>query len=372
MLNMSWLMLSWIYLLHFGTANTICSFSLLISNSPILNCKEMPTADDIFQARKHLEKRNISGIMYLSMSYCRISKLSPGLFDFHAIVKIQGLNLSNNRLTSLPENLFNSKALTDLKELYLEVNELSYLVPKQFVHLQKLKILDLRNNKLNTLEPGLFTFNPINDLNLEENKIDKLPDEFFSGKISFTLETLTLRSNKLREIPNACLPQLRILELDDNNIGELSTALFNSTNLLTEIGLASNQINTLPKYFFYNQALSRLQTFYFSHNNLTFLFDEVFYSPYLQNLSFIDFSHNNIAWLSDKLFLSHYLQNLSRIILAITTFHICQVNYFTAITCKTLGISISVLTILPVFQIIFFTVLMHKQLVLLISVITTL
>ena len=300
----------WICLLHFGSAKEICIFDI-DTGSATLKCEESPTARDICKAREHLNNRNISGITELVMSECEISKLSPRTFDFNITVNIQVLELCNNILTSLPENLFDFKSLTDLEQLYLQDNELSYLEPKQFKHLQNLKLLDLSNNRFKTLLPGLFTSVSINDLNLEENEIYKLPDDFLAGNISSSLKELRLGGNKLTQVPHFYLPQLQFLDLDYNNVAELPTGLFNSTHSLTDIVLSYNSLNTLPEYFFYSQASPKLQKVIFSSNNIADLPDKLFNSSYLQNLSVIDFSHNNIADLPDKLFNSSYLQNLS-------------------------------------------------------------
>ena len=310
--NMSGFMLWWICLLHFGTARRICDFKLGIIQA-VLRCEETPTADDIILAKEQLEKRNISGITDLYITECNITKISSGIFDFHTVVKLVYLSLSYNRLTSLPENLFNSTALCDVEQLDLGDNELSFLSPKHFAYLQNLHILYLGNNKFTTFQPGLFASNSISSLYLDKNYIEKLPEDFLSGTVSLTLTRLSLSDNKLRQIPYFYLPKLSVLNLRENFIGELPAGLFNSTDwsVLENIFLSSNQIKTLPMYFSYSPALSKINSFEFGHNNIEVLPDEIFYSPYLQNLVFINFSHNNITHLSEKLFHSPFLGNLS-------------------------------------------------------------
>ena len=315
--------LLWICLFPFLTANNICDFDLPI-NLAILNCQKSPTADDIVQAKKEMEKRDISRITKMFLYYSNISILSPGTFHFQTFVKIQDLDLSHNRIKSLPEEIFNSTALTHLKKLNLEDNKLSYLSSKQFVFLQNLQTLYLSYNRFRTFKQALFPSVPINELRLDGNYIEILPDYFFSGKVSLTLETLTLCANMLREIPhcifktntfNDILPELKVVSFCANNIRELPNELFTSLNfsLLVSIDFSFNNLETLPKYFVYSSALSRLNFLTFSHNRITYLPKEFLHSPYLKNLQEIDLSHNKITDLPDDFFHSPHLQNLETI-----------------------------------------------------------
>ena len=320
----------WIYIVQNGAAKKTCDFKLSAGFKATLQC-ESPTADDIIQAMEDLQNRNISGITSLIMASCNITKLCVRTFDFHTSVQLKVVRLDQNRLTSLPDNLFNAAALRNLKELDLKHNQLSYLSPKHFVYLQHLQILNLSCNRFRKLTAGLFTSNPIHQLHLAGNNIEILPEKFLEGNVALTLKLFNLHGNRLRKIPLFFLPKLKNLYLGTNNIRELPTGLFNSTNwsLLDTICLSSNQIKTLPEDLFYSPAVSRLKLFKLSHNQITVLSDEFFYSPYLQNLEIIDFSHNNITHLSDKLFHSPFLQNLQDIDLSYNQINLIPSKFLT-------------------------------------------
>ena len=233
--------LLWIYVSCNASAKEVCDFTLGYNFNTTLKCEESPSADDIIQAMEDLENKNVSWLTSLEMASCSITQFYVGTFDLHTSANLKGLRLDNNRLTSLPENLFNVTALRDLRNLNLGHNHLSYLSPRHFVYLKHLKNLDFSYNRFRKLRTAIFTSNPIIYLSLAGNYIEKLPDNFLAGNVSFTLNSFNLQGNKLREIPHFYLPKLKNLHLNNNNIRELPTGLFNSTHwsLLENIYLSS-------------------------------------------------------------------------------------------------------------------------------------
>ena len=299
---MSGYILIWIFLFHFwimkncGTRKMCLRFG---SDFAILNCKS-PTADDINNQMKQIEKRNISWIKDLYMVRCNIAELSPETFYFNTFIQIEKLHLNHNIITSLPESLFASSALNSLKELHLEHNKLNCLSPKHFVTLQNLQILDLSNNKFTNFGAGLFASNPIHSLNLNANQLELLSNDFLKGNISRTLKKMLLNNNRLRKIPQCVFqanisktifPELEVLDLGKNKIMELPTELFNSTNW------------------------SSLRSLIFRHNKIEFLSGPVFKSPYLQNLEIIDLGHNQISSVPFNLLKNQGLSNLTHVYL---------------------------------------------------------
>ena len=314
--------LLWTCVFYSRAAKKFCDFKFEVGNQATVKCKDSPTGDVIFNTMRQLEYKNVFGITSLVMASCNITKFNVGTFHIPGFGKIISLRLEKNRLTSLPEDLFNY--LTELGELYLQHNELSYLKPEHFANLLNLHALFLSYNKFTTFEAGLFIPNPIKYLYLDGNYIEILPDDFLAGNISITLKRLVINSNKLKGIPGciskksafqAFFPELEWLSLGKNNIRELPTDWFNSTNwsFLKYLDLSFNHLETLPRHMFYSSSLSKLELLQFSHNKISLLSEKLFNHSYLQNLQEINFSHNNITNLAENLFNSQTLQNLEKI-----------------------------------------------------------
>ena len=349
-----------ICLIHFGAAKKTCNFELnpgyaalrCFGCNPALKWCDFPSAEYINHTIAGLDNKNILGITILVMSNCFITTLYPQTFDFQTFVQVQTLFLNHNIISRLPEDLFHSETLINLENLYLDHNQISYLSPKLFIHLPVLQRLTLGYNEMKTLESGMFLSNPVTFLELSFNNIELLPYKLFAGNVSFTLKHLNLKRNKLRDVPQ-CLfqpntdaseglyPQLQVLDLGYNNIKELPTNLFNSTNWsflrkfdvqnnsisslhpslfhstflikLTEIDFSYNRLETLPKYFFQNPALANLGSVKFNDNKIKFLPEQLFHSPYLKNLREINLGYNQISFIPPKIFQNAALEYLKLI-----------------------------------------------------------
>ena len=86
---------------------------------------------------------------------------------------------------------------------------------------------------------------------------------------------LTIRNNRLVELPNNCsMGQLQYLDLRDNNIANISKAVFDAMGQLTYLDLSDNKIANLPGGYF--DGIGKLYTLILSGNNITKLSNELF------------------------------------------------------------------------------------------------
>ncbi|XP_060750901.1 platelet glycoprotein Ib alpha chain [Tachysurus vachellii] len=96
---------------------------------------------------------------------------------------LQVLRLSNNMLTSLGRATFNSTP--SLMEVYLDGNTISSIDNATFSDLPLLELINLSYNKLHILPTHLLehiSSSTLKEINLEENYIQQIPDNFFASK----------------------------------------------------------------------------------------------------------------------------------------------------------------------------------------------
>ena len=152
-----------------------------------------------------------------------LSRLPPGLFD--GLANLRDLILSENRLTTLELSLFDS--LSDLHHLQLGSNSLRTLPPGVFDGLGSLHFLSISDNRLTALNPDLFDgLSNLAVLHMSENPLKALPAGLFDD--SSRLFALYASDNQLAALaPNmfSGLP-LQDLELDGNRLTGLPTGLF--------------------------------------------------------------------------------------------------------------------------------------------------
>ena len=306
----------WIFVLYNETGMTTRTGELSRGVKAILRCAPPNVYHRFIQ---HIQNGTFTGMTNLDMSNCYITNLTSGTFNFEAFIKIKILRLNYNQISRLPSDIFHASALFTLEKLYLDRNRISYLSSKQFVYLYKLQFLGLSYNQFKNIQPGIFATNPLATLRLSFNYLETLPCDLFAGNISSTLRILNLRRNRLKEI-HPCLfqsdtsesifPKLELLDISHNNIKELPTKLFYSTNWysLKRLFLEFNNLTGLPPRVFYPLHLQNMiknDSIYSSSNTWTMGYAN------LINLEYLSLHHNQITSFSPKQFF--HLQKLKHL-----------------------------------------------------------
>lgn len=156
----------------------------------------------------------------INLTECGLTKLPPEIGSFE---KLTALSLADNKLESLPPEIAN---LQNLRVLHLEKNQF-----KQF----PAEILDLPNLSI---------------LGLGSNQVDRFPD-ISSFPMQKSLRALDLTNNQIKELPENWFNQdsfseLRILRLDGNQLENLPEEI-NQLKSLEVLSLTKNQITSIPK-----------------------------------------------------------------------------------------------------------------------------
>ncbi|XP_068625488.1 carboxypeptidase N subunit 2-like isoform X1 [Battus philenor] len=124
---------------------------------------------------KFVTIQNLDTITHLTLADNKIRKISDGTI-FKNLNDLEVLNLTKNLIEQMDENLFSSTK--KLKTLDLSMNRLSTIAEYQFTNLPILNEVNLSNNLITILPVNAFRATKISKLNLSDNKITYLQDNF--------------------------------------------------------------------------------------------------------------------------------------------------------------------------------------------------
>ncbi|XP_015922576.1 leucine-rich repeat transmembrane protein FLRT3 [Parasteatoda tepidariorum] len=206
---------------------------------------------------------------------CKGSDRLPTIFESIAQNSgVQTVRIRRSDLRSLQDQVFIPIA-NDLKDLDLSHNQLTSL-PKAMVVLKVLEHLNLQHNMIVFLKPdGVLDSLPmLKELNLAHNYIglaEELEEnnneqhgyrlkgtlqlqDFSLGRASRSLESVSLRGNRMATIPTQIsghgLPELRHLDLSENVIGGRINEF--SSSLLPKLEYLHLQYNRIQSLQFYS------------------------------------------------------------------------------------------------------------------------
>ncbi|XP_067944263.1 leucine-rich repeat transmembrane neuronal protein 3-like [Watersipora subatra] len=184
--------------------------------------------------------RQAVSLQFLRIEACSITMVEEEAFQ--GLYAVQFLNLANNNLKALPQRVFAD--LTQLQSMDLSYNSLKALTVDVFEGLVNLKHLDLSFNSFQSAHEDLFKpLQSLKNLQLENTLlgITVLPDGLLSS-----------------------LPDLDILNLDDNKITQLQPQLIKNNKMIKELRIRKNSLQTVNGEIFQN--LSQLMTFDIGEN----------------------------------------------------------------------------------------------------------
>lgn len=256
--------------------------------------------------------QNCTRISHFNIAFNEIYEINDGDFTNWG-TSVRSLILASNRITSLKSQTFND--LHFLKELSLSFNPLRYLDPDAFVGLEDLeslemsfsldrdslpyeifrplnglKWLSLDNNNFNSVpEQSLDYLSELIYLNLESNKIEFIPVNFFKPSIHTKLKDVRLSNNELTSVHSDTFKSLSSLDtvlLSNNRIKNIQTDSFNDLSNLSKIILSDNLLSHIsPRTFANLPSLTKLDL----QNNLLTQFSFGYFanvsSPLQLNLS---------------------------------------------------------------------------------------
>ncbi|KAL4238543.1 Toll-like receptor 5 [Mactra antiquata] len=149
--------------------------------------------------------------------------------------------------------------------------------------------LNLNNNKIQSLPNGVFSgLNKLLHLDLTSCSIHETNDESFKGLDKLSI--LILNNNRLQDVPNNLPRTLINLYMDKNQITMIEDNVFANLVNLQELRVRDNQILTLKQNSFF--GLVNLSKLKLNYNNIATIPSQLFDS--MVHLLSLDLSNNNL------------------------------------------------------------------------------
>lgn len=205
-------------------------------------------------------------------------------------------DLSQNYLTTFHRDSF--RGLSHLKELDLSSNELDYIPGELLIDLENLVTLRLQNNRIHDIDDSnlLAKLLRMENLDISHNKLETLSHDLFTGNPMTTL--LKMSSNNLTFVPLslATLGFLEELDLQDNQLTELTKHSFPGLYKLKTLQLSNNQLENISELAFVD--LIQLELLRIDNNRIEVV-NRMCVN--LTNMIILDLTNNNIRKVSSEL-----------------------------------------------------------------------
>ncbi|XP_012686556.1 leucine-rich repeat-containing protein 20 [Clupea harengus] len=151
-------------------------------------------AQDVANVARRVNEVVEEGKDHLDLSDCKLISFPDGVFKVlrTATDNIRSITLANNELKALTNKFFST--FVQLRELDLQGNKLSKL-PDAVGEMKHLTSINLSQNKLKSFPDRLTEIRTLENINLENNEISDVPVEKLSSMPA--LKTANVRSNPL-------------------------------------------------------------------------------------------------------------------------------------------------------------------------------
>ncbi|KAM7355926.1 toll-like receptor Tollo [Cochliomyia hominivorax] len=225
------------------------------------------------------------------------SSLSPD--SFRSLVELRALTIEYCKLGNLTEGSF--RGLQDLRNLTIRTHNGDWstmsldISPSSFSEFRQLDRLDVSLNNIWLIPDGMICpLKVLKHLNVSHNEIQDIGNFHFSASLS-------TRTSRI------CGSSLNSIDLSNNKIANLPSAIFSGLGRLTNLNLARNGMNFIADRAF--EGLVSLQVVDLSENRLTSLPPELFSEAkfvkeiYLKNNSINVLAPGLFSELSDLLVL---------------------------------------------------------------------
>lgn len=257
----------------------------------------------------------------LKLVSCKLLQLPNNAFEGLSTVKTLAVNTHNSEwgpsktLELFPDSLIGLKQLTDLD---LSDNNLRALPSGFLCPVGNLQALNLTHNRIRAAENlGFADMNcnggsELQILDASHNELRAISESWGISRLR-RLQHLNLQHNNISELSGealAGLSSLRIVNLSNNHLETLPEGLFAGSKELREIHLKNNELYELPKGLFHR--LEQLLVVDLSANQLT--------SNHIDNTTFaglirlieLNLAHNALTRIDYRTFKElYFLQNLN-------------------------------------------------------------
>lgn len=323
-----------------------------------IKCSEHFLSESELPKNAFVHLRNMNELV---IDACKLHRLSGDAFQGLKALKritIQTRNAEWGASKSLDLNVSSLHALKELEVLNLIDNNMRQIPEGAFCELSTLQVLNLTRNRIRSTDNIGLSLRPctaggegdLRVLDLSRNELTALPENWSVAKLR-RLQQLNLEHNNISEISGealAGLPSLRIFNISYNQLEALPNGLFAGARDFQEIHLQHNKLFDIPRGLFHkleqllildlsgNQlsshhidngtfsGLIRLIVLNLAHNALTRIDAKTFRDLYF--LQILDLRNNSIGYIDDNTFLPLY--NLHTLNLAENRLHTINDDLF--------------------------------------------
>ncbi|XP_016997142.2 protein artichoke [Drosophila takahashii] len=235
-------------------------------------------------------------LRYLDMSGNLLSELPYGALRGHGT--LEQLHLNHNQLRLIERDAL--MAMPALRELRMRNNSLSSDLPLPFWNLPGLKGLDLAQNQFSRVDSQLLAGLPsLRRLDLSENGLTEVaPNSFRHNPL---LETLNISSNELSKIHSSTLIHLERLFEVDASYNQLKSVIGGLPRIVERISLKGNHITSLPAAASKDLQLPNLRMLDLSQNRIEQLSRNGFQGA--SELRVLSLAQNELRQLEDTSFI---------------------------------------------------------------------
>ncbi|KAH8418414.1 hypothetical protein KR222_009306 [Zaprionus bogoriensis] len=288
------------------------------------HCKLLQLPNDAFEGLATLKSLRLS-TRNGDWSAARTLELYPD--SLSGLKQLTELDLSENNLRALPAGFL--CPVGNLQVLNLTRNRIRTAEQLGFAHMNcsgsaaggsELQVLDASHNELRVIGEswGISRLRRLQQLQLQQNNISELSGEALAGLAS--LRIVNLSHNHLETLPEGLFAgskELREIHLQQNELYELPRGLFHRLEQLLVVDLSGNQLtsNHVDNSTF--AGLIRLIVLNLAHNALTRIDHRTFKELYF--LQILNLRNNSIGHIEEHAFLPLY--NLHTLNLAENRLH---------------------------------------------------
>jgi len=231
---------------------------------------------------------------------------------FKAAHGLEGIDISYNQLTDLNSSGIFKKNV-NIKSFKANNNMLKDIKKKVISSWKHLEYLDVSNNRITKLSGGMLVHAvDLWYVNFSNNKISKLATKAFTN--NNLLRELHLNNNAISNINKnvfSKLPNLEVLDLSYNNIGEAVSSGKNDPDIHRE---AFRQLKSVKKMLLNNNQIKRISPMQFKglknlellnldHNQIETIPEDAFKN--MENLKFVFARYNKISSIAGNSFESN-------------------------------------------------------------------
>lgn len=215
---------------------------------------------------KELFSLNLRPTNELIINSSRITQLDDEFSVGGSYSRLHTIKIVDNpELTKIDNDAF--MAFPNIETILIKNNKLKKIYGKTFKGFDYLKSIDLSNNKIYSF--GKYSFKKLpalTSLDLSYNPIKNLKSHYFDDLDN--LETLTATFSSLKKIKSIfdAMPNLQVLNLNNNEIKSVSHNAFGKLVYLKNLDLSHNLLHSLSKKTF--SKLENLERLDLSFNNL--------------------------------------------------------------------------------------------------------